>query len=355
MNNEKRAEAYRRDLNMITFAAFFLVLFSFSGIFLALVTRNVLFVFISSLSLLFSLIFTARLQFRLDKKYKGITATWKEYSIMIFFNYIVLILLPFGFCLGLISVPLHFSTNTLGPMIFVYLNVFVLSLFAFLAVAPWNQLMRSLHKAKKLTKKEILQEVYTLARRLEVEISEIYVLQRKKIKVANAFQVGIRPKYFSVFVSDYLLENFTKEEVNAVIAHELAHARERHLLKILVLLVPYILFLVNLYAYSIVIRDWTPGHFWMEVATLMIIVLIIIAFPSYLISAIHRRFELKADSLAVYALGDSKPVVSALGKLAELNLFPKKLSRIAESLAYHPSIETRIRKINQDRKIEDFD
>lgn len=346
MDNARRVKTYHQHLNRITYIAFILILFCFSGIFLAFVLRNVFLMFLASLGFLFSLVLSTRLQYHLDKKYRKITTTWKEYLIMTLSTYVVLILLPFGIYFGLIFMVLFFARNTPGIMIFVYLNIFVLSLSALFSFVPWHKLMQTINRANKLVKKEIAEGVSVLAGRLGVEVGDIYVLPRKKIKIAEAFQMGVQPKYFSVFISDYLLENLTKEEINAIIAHELAHARERHLLKTLILLVAYTLFLLNLYAYAL-IRSWRLENFWMEVVTLIVLALVIIAFPCFLLTAVRRRFELKADSMAVYALGDFRPFVSALEKLAELNLIPKKLSRIVELLAFHPSIETRIEKIKK--------
>ena len=62
-----------------------------------------------------------------------------------------------------------------------------------------------------------------------VENVQLFSVDWKKFKVANAFQVGRRK--FSVYVSNYLIEKMSVEEVEAVMAHELAHAKRKHVAK----------------------------------------------------------------------------------------------------------------------------
>jgi Zn-dependent protease with chaperone function len=57
---------------------------------------------------------------------------------------------------------------------------------------------------------------------------------------------------------------------------------------------------------------------------------------------VQRRFELEADAIAARTLGDGRPVISALEKLAELNLIPG-----SKGSPTHPSINTRVQRIQQ--------
>ncbi len=56
----------------------------------------------------------------------------------------------------------------------------------------------------------------------------------------------------------------------------------------------------------------------------------------------QRRFELEADAFAAISLGDGKPVINALNRLAKLNLIPAE-----KGSPTHPSIRTRVQRIEQ--------
>ena len=199
-------------------------------------------------------------------------------------------------------------------------------------------------------------KILELAARSGVAPREIYVLAEDGNKTANA---GASAKK-NIVLNEFLIKRFTKREVDAVVGHEIGHLRLNHsrMLRIVfyggiafaliasrlmwaVVGVSAILFrpLIHLmpYLYS---SDYS---YYVIIA----VVLVIRQF-------ISRRFEYSADSFAVTITGDSEAMITALAKLARLNLLPMSWARFDEGLFTHPSTIRRIHAIARQSGIPDY-
>ncbi|MDH5438180.1 MAG: M48 family metalloprotease [Candidatus Bathyarchaeota archaeon] len=333
LENEKRAERYFRTLTRLGY-----VLALFIGICLGVSysawTLNPLLGFaVSLLSATTAFLFLALLEYRIDRKYKGITSSRREYLIVALPVYAIMLLFVIT---GLTWRTV--LTYAVGTMVFVYMNATViLLLYASFTLFP--RMFRIRSKGLELEDPKLVDKILGLAQKMDVKVERMIMLSRKKLKVANALQVG--PRKFSIYISDYLIENFTPVQVEAVIAHELAHAKKRHLLKNLLFTLPFGLISMNLLLYSWVIR---ANHISLIIAIASIIFLLTV---NIAITPLRRRLELEADALSAKALGNPEPMISALQRIGELNLIPTKYPRIIGWGLPHPSIETRIEKLRR--------
>jgi Zn-dependent protease with chaperone function len=266
-------------------------------------------------------------QFRIDSRYKNVTATTKDYFMANTYLYLVA-LLPGFLLLGFLYV-----LPRVGILTVVYVDGLILGVILFLARFPLS--LRLGQKATPVTDAALLSSFSCLAGRMGVPRVDLYSIDWQRFKLANAFQAG--PRKFSVFVSNYLLDNMSSEEASAVMAHELAHAKKRHSLKLtaLVLCVTMVgsdLFIV--------------GDMLNQASLLPLIPIgagfVVIFAGGNLVLRLQRRFELEADEVAVRTLGDGRPMISALRKLMDLNLLPAE----ARS-GTHPSVAKRIESIEQ--------
>lgn len=121
-------------------------------------------------------------------------------------------------------------------------------------------------------------------------------------------------------------------------AHELAHAKKKHVAKSLALFVFPEVTSMNLLVYGAVMIQRSVGL--QAIAFLIGLVGVFIA-PQIALR-FQRKFELEADELAVRTLGDGKLVINAFNRLAKLNLMPAE-----KDSPTHPSIRTRVQRIQQ--------
>jgi STE24 endopeptidase len=157
-------------------------------------------------------------------------------------------------------------------------------------------------------------------------------------KVANAGQVGWLPGLRYVLVTDYLLDELTPAEVDAVLAHELGHARHRDLLfrQLLacVLLIPLFLLVSEL------AQDGSPG----TLLVLSAIAIVGVLGVGRLRAARAIRQELAADDVAVAAVGPAA-LASALARLTELNAIKRETSLSWDRKVGHPGMAKRIARL----------
>jgi STE24 endopeptidase len=167
---------------------------------------------------------------------------------------------------------------------------------------------------------------------------DLFVIDLDRFKIANAGQVGARK--FSVFISSYLINNLEPEETVAVIAHEFAHAKRRHVLKNT--LMAWISMLV---AANMLLFPFDVGNVpYLGVALFTGGLLLLFGTMLFILPYFQRKYESEADLIAARVV-DGNLLISALEKIAELNLTPRDLSKFWN--LDHPSTRERVRKIRE--------
>jgi STE24 endopeptidase len=186
-----------------------------------------------------------------------------------------------------------------------------------------------------------------LAARVGVVAAEISVADfSRKGRTANAAVVGLG-RTRRILVSDTLLSSFPPEEVEVVLAHELAHHARNHLPKglavqTLLLLVVFGLAHATLGAASGPLGLASPADpGGIPLLALALTGLGLLVTP--LAAAWSRRLEREADAQALAVTRAPGAFVAAMERLGRLNLAERRPSRLKEWLfATHPSIEERI-------------
>jgi protein-S-isoprenylcysteine O-methyltransferase Ste14 len=140
-------------------------------------------------------------QFRIDRKYKHVTATQKDYLVLNVPFYLMA-LVP-----GLALLGFKYVLPKLGILTAVYADGLLLISFFFLARLPVA--LRLGQRAVPITDESVLSSFSGIANKMGISHVDLYSIDWKKFKIANAFQAG--PSKFSVFISNYLLENMTSE------------------------------------------------------------------------------------------------------------------------------------------------
>jgi len=254
--------------------------------------------------------------------------------------------------LGLLSAFIALF-NWLGNWVFVAF-FFVLIIFAVLLVFSSVLQMRLFYKFTPLEEGTLRTRAEELAVKLGFPIKRILVLNASKRSTkSNAFFTGLgKTKTIGLF--DTLLEKFDEDEVLAILAHEIGHAKEKHVTKMIfpmlfmfVVVLATAFFVVNAEAVSLAF-----GFSEINIAFGMYATMIL-ATPFFLImsipqSILSRKHEYEADSYEVKYVG-LEPAVSAIKKLYATdygNLTPHPL---VVKLSYsHPPLSQRV------QAMEDF-
>ena len=207
------------------------------------------------------------------------------------------------------------------------------------------------YKIEPLNNDELRERLTRLGQRAGTRIRGVYEWKlSEKSKKANAALMGIG-RTRRIILADTLLENYTGDEIEAVLAHELGHHVRRHIVKSILTQVAITLFgfwLINQVLRFALARDWFPvlDPRLYDFANLPLIILVATVLGFLLMpamNALSRRHEREADLYAWESIPAIDPFVSAMTKLADQNLAERTPSRFVEwFFESHPSIQKRI-------------
>lgn len=207
-------------------------------------------------------------------------------------------------------------------------------------------LMQFLWKTKPLASDSVLKgKLDRLTKQSGIKYRDIVVWQTGSLLIANAAVAGTLPGNRRIFLTDALLEYFTDEEIETVVAHELGHLRYRHIPTYML----FSLFYLLSYPFFYVFVEAPLVTYFGEsqiLATLCSLVFLTVYFV-FIFRYLSRRCEHQADLYAVALTGKPEAFENALLKLAVLNSVPKSIRRFFEIFNTHPSIDRRINFINQ--------
>jgi STE24 endopeptidase len=168
----------------------------------------------------------------------------------------------------------------------------------------------------------------------------------EKTKKANAALAGLGHTR-RILVSDTMLADYSDEEIEVVLAHELAHHVHGDIWKGLIF--ESVLVLAGFYAAARALERAVPWFGFRDpadVAGLPLLLLVagavsLVAIP--ISHALSRAYERSADRFALQLTKNPAAFISAMKRLAAQNLAEAQPSRIIQVLFYsHPPIEQRI-------------
>ncbi len=195
---------------------------------------------------------------------------------------------------------------------------------------------------------DLAQRLLNLAMRTRTHVSGVYKIDMsRRTKAANAAVVGLGNTR-RIVIGDTLLKEFTSDEIETVMAHELGHQVHRDIP--LGILVETIITLLGLYLASLGLRFGVAafgfGGF-ADVASMPLLLLVIgvyglVTMP--ITNAFSRWRERRADEFALQTTGRGDAFASALARLADQNLADADPEPWVEFLLYsHPSLSKRIK------------
>jgi STE24 endopeptidase len=222
-----------------------------------------------------------------------------------------------------------------------------LSVF-FVQIAP-VVLFPLFYKFQPLEDEDLRERLLQLCRRAGTRVRGVYEWKLSaKSKKANAALTGLGLTR-RIIISDTLLQNYTADEVEAVLAHELGHYVRGHMLK--GILVQVVITFVGFWATARVLRyaveqrhmfDLLSDFASLPLLALVSVVMSFLLMP--LLNAYSRHNERQADDYCFRTLPSVAPFISSMDKLAEQNLAERNPSWWVEWFFHsHPPIVKRIR------------
>ncbi len=236
----------------------------------------------------------------------------------------------------------------------------LISLLISKPMAKWSTGAVVINNSADPTHQWIVRTVQTFSQRAGINMPEVAVYEGE----ANAFATGAFKNSALVAVSTGLLQSMNREEVEAVIGHEVAHIANGDMVTMTLIqgvMNTFVVFISRVVGYvvdRIILRnqDDAPGIGYYVTTIVMDILLGVLA--AIIVAWFSRQREYRADAGAAELMGRKQPMVNALARLGGLD--PGELPKTVQNMGIssrpsgimalfssHPPIEERIRVLQQ--------
>jgi len=231
-----------------------------------------------------------------------------------------------------------------------------ISLLMSKTIAKWSTGAQVITHPSTSTELWLVQTVEKLATRAGLPMPEVAIYDGEP----NAFATGASKNGSLVAVSTGLLQSMSHDEVEAVLAHEVAHIANGDMVTLTLIqgvVNTFVIFMARVVGYFV--DSWLrrndeessgPGIGYMVTVVVCEIVFGILA--SVIVATFSRHREYRADAGAAKLLGTPSPMVAALRRLGGLDAdgLPQNMQAMGISggkswlalFASHPPIESRI-------------
>lgn len=230
----------------------------------------------------------------------------------------------------------------------------IISLLISKPVAKWSAGVRIIKEPQNADEAWIVETVRKLADKAQIGIPEVGIFDGEP----NAFATGAFKNSALVAVSTGLLQGMTREEIEAVIGHEVAHIANGDMVTMALIqgvMNTFVVFLSRVIGYAVdsFLRKGSdnnsgPG---MGYYISTIVLDIVLGFAAAIVVAwFSRHREFRADAGAARLMGRTQPMMNALARLGGMvpGELPKSVQAmgitggIGQLFSTHPPIEERI-------------
>lgn len=224
--------------------------------------------------------------------------------------------------------------------------VFIVAMVGLARLAP-VLLLPLFYRFRPLDRPELAERLTSLATRARTDVVGVFewVLSGHTRK-ANAALAGLG-RTRRILLSDTLLADYSDDEIEVVLAHELAHHVHRDLWRGIALQV--VVVIGGFYFADLVLRAGAERLGFRGLADPAALPLLMLAGGTWsfvmlpLANALSRAQERAADRYAIETTGNPEAFVSAMKRLSQQNMAEDRPSRLVRLLFYsHPPIRERI-------------
>ena len=270
------------------------------------------------------------------------------------------VVLVLGVVASLLGVNRYLTANglnlgaLLGYALIMGFGGAIISLLISKPVAKWSSGVQVIAQPSNADEKWLVDTVQKLADKSGIGMPEVGIFEGDP----NAFATGAFKNSALVAVSTGLLQNMTHEEIEAVLAHEVAHIANGDMVTMTLIqgvMNTFVVFLSRVIGYAVdsFLRkndeeNTGPGMgYWITT----IVLDIVLGFAAAIVVAwFSRQREFRADAGAAQLMGRKQPMMNALARLGGLHTaeLPKSVAAmgiaggIGQLFSTHPPIEQRI-------------
>lgn len=245
-------------------------------------------------------------------------------------------------------------TSLMGFALIMGFGGAIISLLISKPVAKWSSGVRVINEPQNADEAWIVDTVRKFADKAGIGMPEVGIFEG----APNAFATGAFKNSALVAVSTGLLQGMTREEVEAVIGHEVAHVANGDMVTMTLIqgvMNTFVVFLSRVIGYAIdsFLRkgdseNTGPGIGYMITTIVLDILLGFVA--AIIVAWFSRQREFRADAGAAQLMGRRQPMVNALARLGGMTPgeLPKSMAAmgiaggIGKLFSTHPPIEERI-------------
>lgn len=176
---------------------------------------------------------------------------------------------------------------------------------------------------------ELHRTVEKLCKEADLPLPRIAIMQSP---VPNAFATGRSPKHAVVACTDSIMRLLTKEELEAVLAHELSHVKNRDILTMT--MASFVAMIASMIMQSFFFSAMFGGRNREGGGTIVvwIVSIIVYAVSTLLILALSRYREFAADRGSAYITKNPRALMSALNKISgRMEVVPAQAKAKVES------------------------
>ncbi len=227
-------------------------------------------------------------------------------------------------------------------------------------MAKWSMRLQIINDSGDPTHAWIVSTVRRFAEKAGVQMPEVGIYDGEP----NAFATGAFKNSALVAVSTGLLTSMSREEVEAVIGHEVAHVANGDMVTMTLIqgvMNTFVVFLSRVVGYvvdRIVLRNQGDGPGIGYYATTIVMDLLLGVVAALIVAWFSRQREFRADAGAAELMGRRQPMINALARLGGLDPgeMPKSLQSMGISsrpsglmalFSTHPPMEDRIARLQQ--------
>ena len=234
----------------------------------------------------------------------------------------------------------------------------IISLLISKPVAKWSTGAQVINNSPDATHQWLVNSVARCAEKAGISMPEVAIYEG----APNAFATGAFKNSALVAVSTGLVQAMTREEVDAVIGHEVAHIANGDMVTMTLIqgvMNTFVVFLSRVIGYVVdkmILRNTSdrPGIGYM--ITTVVMDLLLGALAAIIVAWFSRQREFRADAGSAQLLGRKQPMINALARLGGLDPgeMPKTIKAMGISgrpsglmalFSTHPPMEERIARL----------